>query len=93
MVGVWVGATGETKNGANYHGLRRGEKLGASEWGGESCEECVCGQKRGVENLPITGREKLRSVHTLKPPAAPSLNGQEHLPETLGWAAVPSPDH
>lgn len=60
MVGVWVEATGETKDGANWHYLRQEEKLGASGWGGESCEGRVCGQKSpGVENLLVMGKEKL----------------------------------
>lgn len=60
LVGAWVEATGQTKDGAKWHGLRQEEKLGASRWGGESCEELVCGQKPpGMQNLLITGKEKL----------------------------------
>lgn len=60
MVGVLMEATGETRDGANWDSLRQGEGLGASGWGGENCEEHVCGQKPpGVENLLVTGKENL----------------------------------
>lgn len=60
MLGHGGNVGGSYRRNQRWCKLRQGEGLGASGWGGENCEEHVCGQKPpGVENLLITGKENL----------------------------------